>query len=138
MNISSGARAILVPILGLGLGMIVSGCEAAPTKKSSGSSARETPRAGAGTMSNQAYSAGHWRDGAQIYDKVCSACHSQGVGPELRGRKLPPEAVVAIVRSGLGPMPAFRETDFTNAELESLAKWLEKTPVPAAAAGHAP
>lgn len=127
MNISSGARAILFLMMGFGLGMIVTGCEAAPVTKSPVGPVK------LGKMPNQAYSAGHWRDGAQIYEKICSACHAQGVGPELRGRKLPPEAVVTIVRSGMGAMPAFRETDFNNGELESLTKWLEKTAVPAGA-----
>lgn len=87
---------------------------------------------------DQSYSAGHWRDGAQIYDKICGACHSVGVGPELRGRALPPEATAMIVRNGLGAMPAFRQTDFSDADLLAIGRWLEKSPAPPAPSGGRP
>lgn len=130
MSISAGGRAILVPLLGLGLALTVAGAKPR--------AARPVSPAPANPAANQAYSAGHWRDGPQIFEKICSACHTIGVGPELRGRGLPPEAIIAVVRSGSGPMPSFRQTDFSDAELLALAKWIEKSPTPAKPAGRAP
>lgn len=31
-----------------------------------------------------------WKDGPEVYAKVCGYCHEQGVGPVIYGRALPP------------------------------------------------
>lgn len=59
-----------------------------------------------------------------IYDRTCGYCHGHNVGPVIRGRKLPPGAVVYIVRHGQGAMPAFRPTEISDVELANLAKWI--------------
>ncbi|MFM9852043.1 MAG: c-type cytochrome [Sphingomonadaceae bacterium] len=58
------------------------------------------------------------------YAKTCGYCHGRNVGPVIRGRNLPAEAIVRQVRHGQNGMPAFRPTEITNAELDALAKWI--------------
>ena len=36
-----------------------------------------------------------WKDGTEVYAKVCAYCHDQGVGPVIRGRALPPVFISA-------------------------------------------
>lgn len=78
-----------------------------------------------------AQSAGQWRDPPQIFKNVCAYCHSTGIGPELQGRKLETGLTRHIVRYGGRAMPSFRETDFSDAELVALARWIEASPLPA-------
>jgi mono/diheme cytochrome c family protein len=59
-----------------------------------------------------------------IYARTCGYCHGTNVGPIIRGRKLPPEAIVYMVRHGQGAMPAFRPTEITDAELKALSNWI--------------
>ena len=59
-------------------------------------------------------SSGKWKSSQETYDKVCAYCHEANVGPVLTGRKLPPEYVRAIVRSGNRAMPAFRPTEIDD------------------------
>ncbi|HJV28136.1 MAG TPA: cytochrome c [Aromatoleum sp.] len=63
-----------------------------------------------------------WRDGAQVYEKVCSHCHEAGVGPVIRGRSLPAEYVQRVVRYGNRAMPAFRPTEIDDASLADIAR----------------
>lgn len=63
----------------------------------------------------------------QIYAKTCGYCHGHNVGPIIRGRQLPAEAVVLMVRNGRGAMPAFRPTEITDAELKALADWVSSS-----------
>jgi mono/diheme cytochrome c family protein len=60
----------------------------------------------------------------KIYASTCGYCHGQHVAPVIRGRALPPEAVVQFVRSGPAAMPAFRQTEISDAELKALAAWI--------------
>lgn len=60
----------------------------------------------------------------RIYATTCGYCHGRNVGPVIRGRQLPPEAIAAIVRAGQNGMPAFRPTEITAGELDVLAKWV--------------
>ena len=71
--------------------------------------------------------------GQKFFEKTCAKCHLAGVGPELRGRNLPPEYFVAIARNGLNAMPAFRITDIDDATLLDVGKYLSQTQAPAAA-----
>ncbi len=59
-----------------------------------------------------------------IYAKTCGYCHGHNVGPVIRGRALPAEAIEMIVRHGQGAMPAFKPTEISPAELSALAKWI--------------
>ena len=65
------------------------------------------------------------RSPEQVYSAVCGYCHGKNVGPVIRGRGLPAEAVEYQVRHGLNAMPAFRATENTPAELKALAAWLQ-------------
>lgn len=73
----------------------------------------------------QAYSAGQWGSAGKIYEKVCSYCHDTVVAPPLFGRNLPASYIRLMVLQGRGPMPAFRPTDFSEAELKDLAALLQ-------------
>lgn len=60
----------------------------------------------------------------EIYAKTCGYCHGKNVGPVIRGRALPAEAITMIVRHGQNGMPAFRQTEITKSELDKLATWI--------------
>lgn len=64
-----------------------------------------------------------------IYARTCGYCHGHNVGPIIRGRDLPPEAIRMFVRHGNGAMPAFKPTEITDSELDALARWISTTPV---------
>jgi mono/diheme cytochrome c family protein len=59
-----------------------------------------------------------------IYAKTCGYCHGSNVGPVIRGRALSVDVIKLMVRSGPNGMPAFRQTEVTNSELDKLAKWI--------------
>lgn len=65
---------------------------------------------------------GQWRDGAEVYQKVCRYCHEANVGPALKGRELPVEYVQRIVRMGNRAMPAFRPSEIDDARLAEVAR----------------
>ncbi|GEN98370.1 hypothetical protein NSE01_02030 [Novosphingobium sediminis] len=67
------------------------------------------------------------RSPEQVYASVCGYCHGKNVGPVIRGRALPAEAVEYIVRHGQNAMPAFRPTEVTPAELKALAAWVQQS-----------
>lgn len=67
------------------------------------------------------------RSPEQVYGAVCGYCHGRNVGPVIRGRALPHEAIEYTVRHGQNAMPAFRPTEVTPAELKALALWVEKS-----------
>lgn len=81
----------------------------------------------------QADDARQWRDGQQLYDKVCGHCHkpSVGVGTVLEGRELPLAYLKIIVRNGLNAMPAFPESYIDDASLEAVGQYLGSLPTPA-------
>lgn len=58
------------------------------------------------------------------YARTCGYCHGSNVGPPILGRGVPPEATVAITRTGQGAMPAFRPTEINDAELAALGAWI--------------
>lgn len=62
-----------------------------------------------------------------IYAEVCGYCHGSNVGPVILGRGLPVSAIKLVVRTGPNAMPAFRPTEISNAELDSLAHWIESS-----------
>lgn len=73
---------------------------------------------------------GHWTGPSEIYNKVCTYCHDEGVSPVILGLHVPADTIPAIVRQGRNGMPSFRESEFTDAELAGLATWLEKAEPP--------
>lgn len=81
----------------------------------------------------RAQAAGQWRGPEAIWAASCSYCHETGVGPELRGIRLPPATIEKAVRSGFVQMPAFHPSEISDAELRSLAAWLSAAPAPARA-----
>lgn len=67
--------------------------------------------------------------GIAVYEQVCTYCHDHnGVAPVILGRQLPAILTKTLVRSGVGAMPAFRLTEISDSELNSLADWLAKKP----------
>ena len=63
-----------------------------------------------------------WRDGGEVYDKVCGYCHEANVGPQLKGRALPEEYIRNVVRIGNRAMPAFRPSEVDDATLADVAR----------------
>ncbi len=61
-------------------------------------------------------------DGIRVYEKVCRYCHDAGVGPVIKGRQLPTEYVMRVVRFGNRAMPSFRPTEIDDAALSEVAK----------------
>jgi mono/diheme cytochrome c family protein len=68
-----------------------------------------------------------WKDGAEVYTKICALCHETAVGPVLRGRGLDPLYISLIVRHGSRAMPAFRAAEIDDQSLEKLAEYVSKT-----------
>ena len=67
-----------------------------------------------------------WKDGPEVYSKVCAYCHEHGVGPVLRSRALPPVYIRTVVRNGNRAMPAFRATEIDDESLAKLAEYISK------------
>lgn len=63
-----------------------------------------------------------WRDGGEVYDKVCRYCHEANVGPVLKGRALPADYIQRVVRMGNRAMPAFRPSEIDDATLADVAR----------------
>lgn len=73
-------------------------------------------------------SAGQWRDGGQVYEKICRHCHDAGVGPTIKGRQLPTQYVEHVVRFGNRAMPSFRPSEIDAAALSDLARLISDSP----------
>ena len=67
-----------------------------------------------------------WKDGAEIYAKICAYCHEAHVGPQIRNRELPAAYIRAIVRNGNRAMPAFRAAEIDDESLAKLADFISK------------
>lgn len=67
-----------------------------------------------------------WKDGAEVYSKICALCHETAVGPVLRGRGLDPLYIGLIVRNGSRAMPAFRTAEIDDQSLEKLTEYVSK------------
>lgn len=68
-----------------------------------------------------------WKDGAEVYTKICALCHETTVGPVLRGRDLDPLYIRLVVRNGSRAMPAFRASEIDDQSLEKLSEYVSKT-----------
>jgi mono/diheme cytochrome c family protein len=84
-----------------------------------------------------AYSGDTWTNQQQVYAKVCAYCHETGIGPKIKGRKLPAEYVRYTVRHGKQAMPAFRQSDIDDAMLQRVAVMISTSPVSAPASAPA-
>ena len=102
----------LVPAGAALLAMLAVSAGAAPA-----TSARQTP-------------SGQWASPQLLWEKTCARCHTTGVGPELRGRALPPEYITSVVRNGMLAMPAFPHTAIDDASLESVARFVSTSKLP--------
>ena len=82
------------------------------------------------SFSAQAGSAGNWKDGAQVYEKVCGQCHETNgdIGVILAGRQLPPAYIQLIVRNGLRAMPAFAASFIDDKALQNVSEYIQKMP----------
>ncbi len=67
-----------------------------------------------------------WKDGAEIYAKICAYCHEAHVGPPIRNRELPAIYIRAVVRNGNRAMPAFRTSEIDDESLAKLADFISK------------
>jgi mono/diheme cytochrome c family protein len=65
-----------------------------------------------------------WKNGSEVYAKVCAYCHEQGVGPAIRGRALPPVYTRTVVRNGNRAMPSFRAAEIDDESLTKLAEYI--------------
>jgi mono/diheme cytochrome c family protein len=67
-----------------------------------------------------------WKDGAEVYAKVCAFCHEAKVGPTIRGRGLDPAYIKFIVRHGNRAMPSFRAAEIDDESLTKVAEYVSK------------
>ncbi|HNP52320.1 MAG TPA: cytochrome c [Nitrosomonas nitrosa] len=67
-----------------------------------------------------------WKDGAEIYAKICAYCHEGQVGPQILNRELPEAYIRAVVRNGNRAMPAFRTSEIDDESLAKLAVFVSK------------
>ena len=68
-----------------------------------------------------------WKDGAEVYKKICALCHDTTVGPVILGRGHDPTYIQLMVRNGNRAMPAFRASEIDDQSLEKLAEYVSKT-----------
>lgn len=71
-----------------------------------------------------------WKDGKQVYDKICGYCHETGgdIGPVLSGRNLAPAYITAIVRNGFLAMPAFPASFIDDKALQQVGEYIQQLP----------
>ncbi|SFN11529.1 c-type cytochrome [Nitrosomonas communis] len=67
-----------------------------------------------------------WKDGGEIYTKICAYCHEADVGPPIRNRALPTAYIRTIVRNGNRAMPAFRASKIDDESLAKLADFISQ------------
>jgi len=86
-------------------------------------------------------------NGKAAFDRWCAECHAAGIGhpgtqqlERIRGEKLSllesrkdlePAYIRYIVRHGQNAMPAYRPSEISDANLELIANYIGRKPVPA-------
>ena len=68
------------------------------------------------------------RRGQMVFAAHCYQCHpggAGGLGPAINDKPLPVRAIKMQVRTGLGAMPAFSEEQISDADLETIPKYLK-------------
>ncbi len=84
----------------------------------------------AGAAPNEGSGSGFvWKDGAEVYSKVCAYCHEAKVGPTIRGRRLDPLYIRYMVRNGNRAMPAFRAAEIDEEALTKVAEYVSKSEI---------
>lgn len=68
-----------------------------------------------------------WKNGEEIYTKVCGYCHQTGIGPVIKGRRLPAEYTTRVVRYGFRAMPAFPASFIDDQALRGVANYISKS-----------
>jgi mono/diheme cytochrome c family protein len=71
--------------------------------------------------------------GQRVYMRECNGCHPQGaggLGPALNDKPVPAAAIKLQVRTGLGAMPAFPESEISSEELEALVAFMSAKGAP--------
>ncbi len=83
--------------------------------------------ASAATYAN---SESRFKDGEQVYAKVCGHCHETAgdIGPVLSGRNLNPAYTTAIVRNGFRAMPAFAASFIDDKALAQVSQYIHELP----------
>ena len=77
-------------------------------------------------------------DGRKAYEAICRHCHEVGVGPELRGRQLPPVYTNLFVRRGMRAMPSFPRSFIDDATLQQLGEFIQGSTMPPATVAVGP
>lgn len=72
-----------------------------------------------------------------VYQKICLHCHEANanglnVGPDIKGRGLPPVFTKMRVRQGWLAMPAFPASYISDETLDLLAEYIQNAPAPVA------
>ncbi len=74
---------------------------------------------------------------AQVFQRECAPCHgSHGegrIGPQIAGRTFIADSIVAQVRHGGLLMPAFPQSEISEAELQALVAYVDSLPTPTSA-----
>ena len=65
-----------------------------------------------------------WKDGGEVYQKVCALCHETKVGPVILGQSLDSAYIQMVVRQGSAAMPAFRASEIDDQTLQKLAEYV--------------
>lgn len=119
--------------LAIALGVLMVSCSSAQDE------AVDPPVAPQGNLPQSALA--NEQQAARSYDEACGVCHDNNefavrvladrLGPEKalihKGHNLEPEAIRAIVRNGMGSMPAMSKLEVTDAELDSIIAYLGET-----------
>lgn len=72
-----------------------------------------------------------YKNGEDAYRKICGYCHERAiVGPELKGRGLPPEFFTIMARNGFNAMPAFPASFIDDKLLREVGEYLAKSKLP--------
>lgn len=88
-----------------------------------------TTMLGATLLGSTSALAEQWRDGGEVYEKVCRHCHEMGIGPTIKGRQLPAQYIEWVVRHGNRAMPAFRISEIDTAVLGEVARMISDSSV---------
>lgn len=73
---------------------------------------------------NAPASAGNERSGERLAHETCLLCHGTGVGPDLDQQEVPFETLRFMVRNGLNAMPAFRQSELSDADVKAISDYL--------------
>lgn len=87
-----------------------------------GSARRDIPVAGP-----MRYADARVAEGERVYTRECSLCHPRGeagLAPAINNKPLPAFLIRFQIRHGLGAMPAFPESELSDAEVDAIIAYL--------------